>query len=195
MHRTKASTYPCVLRHGGTPDGAAPAGPGGWLDGGGSLTQTPTERHLGILSHFCLKIQAEEKKTQAASNSCAETNTRVTVKQRTLGQRLQTAIRRAPKSTAASLTVRLPVRLLLGAHTQTASGVQGKSVCATSVLRSAATPPGTDRKAKETGTCGMATSSIKARRWESPTTNTIWNNRHIALEQRHHDSLQPALSL
>lgn len=92
-----------------------------------------------------------------------------------MGQRPQTAIRSALKSSAASLMVLLAVRLLLGAHTQTASGVHGKTVCATSVLRSAAAPPGTERKEKERGTCGMPTvsSSIMALRWESPMTNTI----------------------
>ena len=83
----------------------------------------------------------------------------------TLGQRLQTVVRRAPKSNAASPMVLLAVRLLLGAHTQTASGVHGREACITSVLRSAAAPPGTERKEKDRDPCGILTNpSTMARR-------------------------------
>ncbi len=90
-----------------------------------------------------------------------------------MGQRLQTVVRSAPKSHAAS-----PMVL--------SSGVHGRAACNTAVLSSVAPAPGTEGKAKDTGPSGMAMKpSTMACRWEAPTTNTICINRDIALEQRH----------
>lgn len=76
--------------------------------------------------------------------------------------------------------VLLAVRLLLGAHTHTTSGVDGTTACITSVLRSAAAPPGTERKEKDREPCGILTNpSTMARRWESPTTNTSCNTDSV----------------
>lgn len=72
----------------------------------------------------------------------------------TLDQRLKQVASNLPKCLPAMSTPVL-VRLLLGARTQTASGVRGTGACRTSVRISEADAPGVDRKPKLRQDSGM----------------------------------------
>ena len=98
----------------------------------------------------------------------------------TSGQRSVTVDRSWANSTAASSTVLLAVRSLLGAMTQTASGDLGKVAWITSALSWAAQAPGVDMTPKENSPLGISTMrSAMLRRCESPMRRTNWNKGRI----------------